>query len=112
MTKIKYITASFLFLLIISNFGFSQTKNAGQITKTVKRVESYLDKLEAVGFSSTVACRVEWSKANFKRLWFSEYRSKLKNTPDTIFDIGSITKQFTAAAINETGNAGQTQHGR
>ncbi len=99
MTKIKYITASFLFLLIIGNFGFSQTKNAGQMTKTVKRVESYLDKLEAVGFSGTVLVELNGQNLISKGYGFRNIDQKLKNTPDTIFDIGSITKQFTAAAI-------------
>lgn len=99
MTKIKNIVVSFLFVLIISSICFSQTKNTKETAKTIKKIEAYLGEIEKVGFAGTVLVEINGEKAISKGYGFRNINQKLKNTPDTIFDIGSITKQFTAAAI-------------
>jgi CubicO group peptidase (beta-lactamase class C family) len=67
--------------------------------KTTARVSAYLDRLEAVGFTGSVLVEINGRKAISRGYGFRNAAQKLKNTPDTLFDIGSITKQFTAAAI-------------
>ncbi len=99
MMRIKYLTAAFLLLLITGSFGFSQTKKTEPAAKTIKRVEKYLNEIEKVGFSGTVLVELNGEKLISKGYGFRNENRKLKNTPQTIFDIGSITKQFTAAAI-------------
>ncbi len=99
MTKFKNITICFILLLIISNTCFPQTKSSNETAKTIRRLETYLDKIEAVGFSGTVLVGLNDKKVISKGYGFRNINQKLKNTTNTIFDIGSITKQFTAAAI-------------
>jgi CubicO group peptidase (beta-lactamase class C family) len=86
----------FLLLLISTSAGFSQ-KAGGQ--QTVRRIENYLNELEKVGFSGSVLVELNGKKAISKGFGYRDAARKLKNTPETVFDIGSITKQFTAAAI-------------
>src|SRR5262249_46748001 len=73
----------------------------GQVleNKTTARVLAYLNKLEAVGFTGSVLVEINGRKVISQGYGFSNAAKKQKNTPDTVFDIGSITKQFTAAAI-------------
>jgi CubicO group peptidase (beta-lactamase class C family) len=90
---------AFLLLLFVCGSGFSQTMKAEPSAKIVKRIESYLNKIEAVGFSGVVLVEMNNRKIVSKGYGFRSDERKLKNTPDTIFDIGSIAKQFTGAAI-------------
>lgn len=68
-------------------------------TQTLRRINGYLDRLEKVGFTGTVIVEMDGKKVISKAYGFRDEKLKLKNTNDTVFDIGSITKQFTAAAI-------------
>ena len=92
----KRFISIFLLLSITAGFAFSQKSNTAQ---TTRRIENYLNELEKVGFSGTVLVELNGKKVISKGYGFRDFNQKLKNTPDTIFDIGSITKQFTAAAI-------------
>lgn len=92
----KRLISAFLFLLITVTFGFSQKVDTAQ---TIRRIEKYLTEIEKVGFSGTVLVELNGKKVISKGYGFRDAGQKLKNTPDTVFDIGSITKQFTAAAI-------------
>jgi CubicO group peptidase (beta-lactamase class C family) len=94
--RITNLIISFLLLLVLGNFSFSQTKNTGQ---TVKRIAVYLDEIERVGFTGTLLVEINGRTVISKGYGFRNLDQRLTNTPDTIFDIGSITKQFTAAAI-------------
>ena len=67
--------------------------------RTIKKIETYLDKIKKVGFTGTVLVELNGEKVVSKGYGFRNINQKRKNTPNTIFDIGSITKQFTAAAI-------------
>jgi CubicO group peptidase (beta-lactamase class C family) len=95
MTKIKYFTLLVVLVFTIGNIIFGQTASA----KTTARVTAYLNKLETVGFNGSVLVEMGGKKVLSKGYGFRNASQKLKNTPETIFDIGSITKQFTAAAI-------------
>ena len=86
-------------LLVFFAISFSQQVSNGQAEQTAKKIESYLDKIEAVGFYGSVLVDINGEKVLSKGYGFRDESEKLKNTPYTIFDIGSLTKQFTAAAI-------------
>lgn len=76
--------------------------NCGQTSKeneTHKRIDSYLSALENVGFYGSVLVEINGEKIISKGYGFSDVEKQIKNSPKTVFDIGSITKQFTAAAI-------------
>ncbi|MDQ4123644.1 MAG: serine hydrolase [Acidobacteriota bacterium] len=97
--KIIQLNIAFLLLLFVCGVVFSQTMKAEPAAKTVKRIESYLNKIESVGFSGVVLVELNSRKVVSKGYGFRNDERKLKNTPDTVFDIGSITKQFTGAAV-------------
>jgi CubicO group peptidase (beta-lactamase class C family) len=94
--RVRNFITSFLLLLVVGHSNFSQTKNTGQ---TVRKISVYLDKIERVGFNGTLLVELNGKTVISKGYGFRNVDQKLKNTPHTIFDIGSITKQFTAAAI-------------
>ncbi|NUM80078.1 serine hydrolase [bacterium] len=91
MTKIL-LTWTLLFAIQI----FAQTKNSFQ---TPDRINAYLTELEKVGFSGAVLVEIDGKKVISKGYGYSDQAHALKNETSTIFDIGSLTKQFTAAAI-------------
>lgn len=99
MTKIKYITALFILFLSIAGVSFAQNTSFRASAKTVKNVEGYLEKLEKIGYSGSALVAFNGKPVILRGYGYSDIEQKVKNSPQTIFDIGSITKQFTAAAI-------------
>ena len=67
--------------------------------RTVERINRYLDTLEARGFSGSVLVELDSSRIVSRGYGLRDRARGLSNTPTTVFDIGSITKQFTAAAL-------------
>lgn len=63
-------------------------------------IENYLDGLSgSEKFSGSVLVSIEGEKVISKGYGMANYELEVPNTPETKFRIGSITKQFTAAAI-------------
>ncbi|MGB5024688.1 MAG: serine hydrolase [Saprospiraceae bacterium] len=93
MKKISIVIVMTLFFYSIS---FAQQKNTSQLTK---RIESYLEEFEKIGFAGTVLIELDGKNIISKGYGFRNVEFNKKNTPNTIFDIGSLTKQFTASAI-------------
>ena len=93
MKKISIVIVMTLFFYSIS---FAQQKNTSQLTK---RIESYLEEFEKIGFAGTVLIELDGKSIISKGYGFRNVEFNKKNTPNTIFDIGSLTKQFTASAI-------------
>ena len=88
------IFLSFLFILLTKS-----TAHAQEITALRQEIEKYLSEIENAGFYGSVLVELNGEKIISKGYGFSNKEKQIKNTPVTIFDIGSITKQFTAAAI-------------
>jgi CubicO group peptidase (beta-lactamase class C family) len=63
------------------------------------RVAAYLGSLEQAGFFGSVLIESRGSTLLARGYGYADVARGLKNTPRTLFDIGSITKQFTATAI-------------
>ncbi len=61
-------------------------------------IEAFLDELEVTGFEGVVALR-EGSGVTTRAYGTADRANDEPNDSETVFDIGSITKQFTAAAI-------------
>jgi CubicO group peptidase (beta-lactamase class C family) len=89
----------FMILLLLTLINGACIGQTPDTKETVARVSAYLDKLEAVGFTGSVLVEINGKKSLSRGYGFRNAAAKQKNTPDTIFDIGSITKQFTSAAI-------------
>lgn len=64
-----------------------------------EKLNEYLLELEKVGFYGAVLVEINGEKVISKGYGYSDLENQIKNSPSTVFDIGSITKQFTAAAI-------------
>ena len=68
-------------------------------TKTANKINEYMLRLEKTGFSGSLLV------AKNNKIWlargygFANYEKKIPYTENTVSTIGSITKQFTAAAI-------------
>src|SRR5690606_25577086 len=59
----------------------------------------YLSELEKTGFYGSVLVELNNRKVVTNGYGFSDKEKLIKNSANSVFDIGSITKQFTAAAI-------------
>jgi CubicO group peptidase (beta-lactamase class C family) len=83
-------------LVITSISAYTQTNH-----KTVlpNKIDNYLDGLNKQGFSGAVLVGFEGKKIFVKGFGHSDEDKGVVNNPNTVFDIGSLTKQFTAAAI-------------
>lgn len=64
-----------------------------------RRISAYLARLEGFGFSGAVLVARNGSVLVQSPHGFADQTTKRRWQPDTIFDMGSCTKQFTAAAI-------------
>lgn len=62
-------------------------------------LDDYLSRCAAFGFSGSVLIEKDGEVLLLKGYGLAEREPRRTNTPDTIFDIGSLTKQFTATAI-------------
>jgi CubicO group peptidase (beta-lactamase class C family) len=96
-----------IIIIIFSTYFFTTCNQAISEYKTSKRVYSYLSELEKAGFYGTVLVELNSKIIISEGFGFSDTYEQIVNTPATIFDIGSITKQFTAAAILKLEMQGQ-----
>ena len=63
------------------------------------KVDRYLARLQKIGFSGAVLVARNGEVILEKGYGFADRERRIPITPDTVFTVGSITKQFTAAAI-------------
>jgi CubicO group peptidase (beta-lactamase class C family) len=92
----KKVVIAIIITLFSNTLSLAQQEKSSEITK---RIETYLNEFEKLGFAGTILIEIEGHKVLSKGYGFRNLELKEKNTPNTIFDIGSVTKQFTAAAI-------------
>lgn len=65
----------------------------------MQRIDTYLTELEKIGLNGSVLVEMNGDKIISKGYGFSNKEQQIKNSFNTIYDIGSVTKQFTATAI-------------
>lgn len=80
-------------------FLFTNCRQDKSENETHQRIENYLSELENVGLNGAVLVELNGELIISKGFGFSDKETQIKNSSTTIFDIGSITKQFTATAI-------------
>jgi CubicO group peptidase (beta-lactamase class C family) len=95
MTMKQILTTIITLTLII----FSNCRQPIRENETTKRVDNYLSELGKVGFYGSVLVELNGDLIVSKGYGFSDTKNQIKNSPASVFDIGSITKQFTAVAI-------------
>lgn len=74
-------------------------KGNDKTVSAVGRIDNYLLEIEKAGFNGTVAVALNDGTVYCKAFGWRDRENNLKNEITTVFDIGSVTKQFTAAAI-------------
>lgn len=92
----KHILVSIFTLILLVSSVCGQTRKEND---NIQRIDNYLLELEQVGFYGAVLVALDEDIVISKGYGFNNKEKLIKNTPTTIFDIGSVTKQFTAAAI-------------
>ena len=90
-----------LFLIIPTLDSFSQNTNKAFIKKSqiVNKIDAYLNASVTHGFSGVVLVSRKGEIILSKGYGWADRKNKIPNTPSTVFNIGSVTKQFTASAI-------------
>lgn len=89
----------FLFLLLLFfTAAFPQAVRPDALGSR-RKIESYLGKLEKIGYSGVVLVAIGGKPVISRGYGYADVERKIRNSPETVFDIGSVTKQFTAAAI-------------
>lgn len=83
-------------ILTVSTISLAQQNTSHTISS---RIEKYIADVEKAGFAGTVLVELSGKKVLSKGCGLRNAEFNRKNTPHTIFDIGSLTKQFTASAI-------------
>ena len=63
------------------------------------RIDSYLESSVTNGFSGVVLVSKKGEIILSKGYGWADRENKIPNSPSTVFNIGSVTKQFTASAI-------------
>ncbi len=99
-TRIKFSGSVFLIVTLMSSALFAQTPDQ---TKVIAGAERAFEKLAKLSPASAPGCAVGVSLAGRpvfeKAFGMAEIEHAIPNTPQTIFESGSVAKQFTAAAV-------------
>src|SRR5687768_12050478 len=99
LTTMIYLCALGILLFSSACPSFAQNMVRPATPQTIKKIEQYLEKMDKIGYSGSVLVALNGRPVISKGYGYSDDAGKLKNSPNTISDTGSITKQFTAAAI-------------
>lgn len=95
----KNLTCIILFIQLVfgANTLFGQeTQNSDELKA---KIDTYLNNSVTIGYSASVLVAKKNDIILSKGYGWSNRKNKILNTPSTVFNIGSVTKQFTAAAI-------------
>ncbi len=94
--NMKQLLTAVLLLILFVNAASGQVNEENAV---IQRINSYLSKLEKIGFDGSVLVEINGEKKISNGFGYSNKAARIKNSSATVFDIGSMTKQFTAAAI-------------
>src|SRR5258708_2452 len=98
----KHLIVLPLMLLILFNVVFSRTamtRADGDTSEIKQKLEDYFGKKASTGFSGAVLVAKDDQIIFNSAYGFGDKSKGIQNTPESVFDIGSVSKQFTAAAI-------------
>ncbi len=102
----KYSRLTMLLLLVLITISChsktKELKTVAQVSnsnKSVEKVSKYLDQIGESNFIGSITLIVGGEIVLKKSYGYSDKSANIRNSFSTVFDIGSVTKQFTAAAI-------------
>ncbi|WP_242082871.1 serine hydrolase domain-containing protein [Aestuariivivens sediminis] len=91
--SIKALIFAFITFLTLNSFSQSTNK------ELFNRIDTYLESSVTNGFSGVVLVSKKGEIILSKGYGWADRKNKIPNSPSTVFNIGSVTKQFTASAI-------------
>jgi CubicO group peptidase (beta-lactamase class C family) len=92
-SSIKALIFAFITLLTLNSFSQSTNK------ELFNRIDTYLESSLTNGFSGVVLVSKKGEIILSKGYGWADRKNKIPNSPSTVFNIGSVTKQFTASAV-------------
>ena len=92
-SSIKVLIFAFITFLTLNSFSQSTNK------ELFNRIDTYLESSVTNGFSGVVLVSEKGEIILSKGYGWADGKNKIPNSPSTVFNIGSVTKQFTASAI-------------
>ncbi|MDG2396936.1 MAG: serine hydrolase [Flavobacteriaceae bacterium] len=92
-SSIKALIFAFITFLTLNSFSQSTNK------ELFNRIDTYLELSVTNGFSGVVLVSKKDEIILSKGYGWADRKNKIPNSPSTVFNIGSVTKQFTASAI-------------
>jgi len=92
-SSIKALIFAFITFLTLNSFSQSTNK------ELFNRIDTYLESSVTNGFSGVVLVSKKGEIILSKGYGWADRENKIPNSPSTVFNIGSVTKQFTASAI-------------
>ncbi|WP_338733925.1 serine hydrolase [Mangrovimonas cancribranchiae] len=92
-SSIKIVFFTFITFSTLSAFSQNTDK------KLFNKIDSYLKASATNGFSGVVLVAKKGEVILSKGYGWADRENKIPNSPATVFNIGSVTKQFTASAI-------------
>jgi len=92
-SSIKALIFAFITLLTLNSFSQSTNK------ELFNRINTYLESSVTNGFSGVVLVSKKGEIILSKGYGWADRKNKIPNSPSTVFNIGSVTKQFTASAV-------------
>jgi CubicO group peptidase (beta-lactamase class C family) len=95
----KFFLIIAVFVCLNGNIIAASSTSRNQSGRVSKNIKTYLLRLQRFGFSGTALVAKNGRILVKSAYGLSNREQNVKMRPDSIFDIGSVTKQFTAAAI-------------
>jgi CubicO group peptidase (beta-lactamase class C family) len=92
---------TFISLFLCVALLIARSAEAGEIVKgrLARRIDEFLSRLSGFGYSGVILVVKDGKRILRKGYGLADEEASVPNTPETVFDIGSLAKQFTAAAI-------------
>ncbi|WP_347923956.1 serine hydrolase domain-containing protein [Pontimicrobium sp. SW4] len=104
MKKRRFFTLVFIQIVIGISTLFGQEMNNNELKA---KIDTYLNNSVTNGYSASVLVAKKGEVILSKGYGWSNRKNKIINTPSSVFNIGSVTKQFTAAAILKLSEQGK-----
>jgi CubicO group peptidase (beta-lactamase class C family) len=96
---VSLLLAAGLLMVTLVSASFAQSIPTQIGPATLARIETYLNGIESSGFTGNVLVERDGKILVARSAGMRDHERKVRNDARTVFDIGSLTKQFTAAAI-------------
>src|SRR6056297_2561801 len=96
LEKRKYLTMIFIIIILLTGCKVNEQKN---IENKMNEFLSLYNKNTEDSFSGSILIAKDKDVIYKESFGMADYENDIKNTSDTIFTIGSITKSFTAISI-------------